>query len=76
MIDYVGGKLHINTERLLLRPAKQEDAEALHEIFHDPTVMLYWYSFSIEKDESCLSIWLGASLRTTAWIKPKTGYQA
>lgn len=55
-IDCVGGKVYITTERLLLRPAKEEDAEALHEIFHDPTVMLYWYGFSIEKDKSCLFV--------------------
>jgi RimJ/RimL family protein N-acetyltransferase len=63
-IDYVGDKVYITTERLLLRPAKEEDVGELHEVFHDPTVMLYWYIFPIEK-ESCLSTWLGASFRTT-----------
>ena len=34
--------LPIRTERLLLRPLKASDADALFSIFSDPTVMRYW----------------------------------
>lgn len=32
----------IRTERLLLRPAREEDLEPLHAIFTDPRAMRYW----------------------------------
>ncbi|MBP7704402.1 MAG: GNAT family N-acetyltransferase [Caulobacter sp.] len=32
----------IETERLRLRPARPEDAEALHGVFADPIAMAYW----------------------------------
>lgn len=34
----------IRTERLLLRPARHDDAEAMHEVLSHPTAMLYWSS--------------------------------
>jgi hypothetical protein len=38
-------KVELNTSRLLLRAAVQEDAEAMHEAFSDPEVMRYWCVF-------------------------------
>ena len=34
--------LTLSTERLLLRPLRQSDAEALYAMFSDPLVMRYW----------------------------------
>lgn len=51
-IEYLDGKVRITTGRLLLRPALENDAEALYEAFHDRKVMLYWYSISVAKEES------------------------
>lgn len=48
-IEYLDGKVRITTGRLLLRPALENDAEALYEAFHDRKVMLYWYSISVAK---------------------------
>jgi RimJ/RimL family protein N-acetyltransferase len=41
-IKYLGSKVEISTQRLVLRQAKEEDAEALYEVLHDPIVMQYW----------------------------------
>jgi RimJ/RimL family protein N-acetyltransferase len=35
-------KIELNTPRLLLRAAINEDAEAMHKAFSDPEVMRYW----------------------------------
>jgi RimJ/RimL family protein N-acetyltransferase len=34
--------IHLNTDRLILRPMAESDAEAMYLIFSDPVVMRYW----------------------------------
>jgi RimJ/RimL family protein N-acetyltransferase len=36
--------MEFQTERLLLRPAREDDLEPLHDIFSDPRAMAYWSS--------------------------------
>ena len=38
----------LTTDRLLIRPARIEDAEALFEVYGDPETMLYWDSLPDE----------------------------
>lgn len=37
------GQIEISTTRLILRGARAEDVQSLHEAFSDPEVMKYWY---------------------------------
>ena len=48
--------MHIETERLLLRPMREEDLDALAAILGDPTTMAFWpQPFSRAEAESWLA---------------------
>lgn len=52
-IEQTGSKVRITTERLVLRPAKEEDADDLYETLHDPTVMQYWQTSPSTQYDHC-----------------------
>ncbi|HWT96360.1 MAG TPA: GNAT family protein [Terriglobales bacterium] len=50
----------IETERLTLRPIRDNDLEALHAILSDPETMRYWSSLP-HKDRAETSTWIAAN---------------
>ncbi|MGO8948733.1 MAG: GNAT family N-acetyltransferase [Ktedonobacterales bacterium] len=49
------------TSRLIVRPLRVQDAEALHPMFHDPAAMRYWHSPihpDVATTQAKLALWL------------------
>lgn len=58
------------TQRLLLRPLRVEDAEALHPMFHDPVAMRYWHTpihGDVATTRSHLAQWARPNLDAHYW---------
>lgn len=51
----------IRTERLLLRPARMDDAEAMHTILSDPRAMAFWSSLP-HRDLAQTRAWVAAMM--------------
>jgi len=57
--------MELRTERLLLRPARADDLEAIHEILSDPRAMAYWSSLphrTLDQSRDWLQSMIGVQL--------------